>query len=369
MLDSAEMTLRRMQFAVRDSLRWWGGELDAMLPQRLRHMFWLGRSNLVLDIDGDTLTAHRVTPRFVEFIGSRSLNDNNGSAADGMDLVTEAARARHVLVRLPPSAGLRRRITLPLAAEENLREVLGFEMDRYTPFLTEQVYYEYEVLSRSSASRKVDVELTVVPRERLQSVLERMQALGIEPDTITLRRSDSAAGDSAEGINLLPVELRAPRKPLARRVNLALALVLSVLLATAFVQPVLRDRALIRDLEGQVASAQAQAVAARRVEEQIEALTAESDRLDEQKRSALRMLDLLRAVTRLLPDSTWVTQFEVQDNELQLRGISDEAAALVPLLESSPLLRGTRFRSPIIQDRRESGESFHLSSEIERGSR
>ena len=60
-----------------------------------------------------------------------------------------------VILCLPADKVLTRTLTLPLATEENLREVLAFQMDRQTPFTVEQVYYDYGVVARGRKTRTV----------------------------------------------------------------------------------------------------------------------------------------------------------------------------------------------------------------------
>ena len=47
-----------------------------------------------------------------------------------------------VVVALPPEQVLRKTITLPAAVEENLRQVLAYDLDRHTPFKPEEVYFD-----------------------------------------------------------------------------------------------------------------------------------------------------------------------------------------------------------------------------------
>src|SRR4029450_1477973 len=57
--------------------------------------------------------------------------------------VRRTARAwrTDVVLCLQPECVLRLRVALPLAAQENLEEVLGFEMERLTAFKAGEVYY------------------------------------------------------------------------------------------------------------------------------------------------------------------------------------------------------------------------------------
>jgi hypothetical protein len=53
-----------------------------------------------------------------------------------------------ILLCLANTKVLRQIITLPLAAEENLQQTLRFEIDRYTPFRADQVYFDYRIKAR-----------------------------------------------------------------------------------------------------------------------------------------------------------------------------------------------------------------------------
>ena len=60
---------------------------------------------------------------------------------------------------LEPKKYLFKKVTLPIETEENLREVLAFEMDRQTPFNVDQVYYDYVVNTRDKRNRTLDITL------------------------------------------------------------------------------------------------------------------------------------------------------------------------------------------------------------------
>ena len=46
-----------------------------------------------------------------------------------------------IVLKLENHQGLRKQIKLPMAAAENLQQVIAFEMDRMTPFKSDQVYF------------------------------------------------------------------------------------------------------------------------------------------------------------------------------------------------------------------------------------
>src|SRR6185503_8420695 len=119
--------------------------------------------------------------------------------------------------RMPAGRVLRRRLSLPLAAQENLRQVLGFELDRQTPFRSDQVYYDSRVLGVDPVARQVAAELVLAPRAELDAELGRIAQAGLALD-----RVDAAEeGDERLGVNLLPPERRAHRRDWNLRINLA----------------------------------------------------------------------------------------------------------------------------------------------------
>ena len=98
---------------------------------------------------------------------------------------------------LPAEAGLRRQLVLPAAAADRLRDVLGFEIDRQTPFAAADVRYDHRLIGRRSDGQ-LDVELVVVPRAALEA---RLAALG--PLVPTLAGVDLDSADGPLGVNLI----------------------------------------------------------------------------------------------------------------------------------------------------------------------
>ena len=100
-------------------------------------------------------------------LGKASFDDDGElSAADCERLAAETARLRpedcEVEVVLAPELSLVKEVELPAAAEENLHQVLGFEMQRFTPFRTADVHYDHEVTERGEG--RLRVRLAVVPK-------------------------------------------------------------------------------------------------------------------------------------------------------------------------------------------------------------
>ncbi len=117
--------------------RWWFGELGGLLPASWILALKRERQRLVV-----TFYEHRVvfchgSGDNLQELGSVSPHGlADSEAADRVTGLVNQVRGRfeEVVLCLPRRSVLRRQVELPLAALENLREVLAFEKDRHTHF-------------------------------------------------------------------------------------------------------------------------------------------------------------------------------------------------------------------------------------------
>jgi len=75
---------------------------------------------------------------------------------------------------------------------------------------------------------------------------------------------------------------------------------------------------------------------------------------------------LLRELTVILPDDTWVERLQIKGDSAQIIGQSGKASALIGIVESSKLFSSAAFTSPVTTDPRTGKERFVLSARIGR---
>ena len=343
---------------------WWVGELASLLPAQLRRRLASPTSRLVALVDGDDVTLLLENGGEPKRIGGFNVH----AARDPANALRALAR-RHGLasgraggalavgLRLPAGKALRTAISLPLAAEANLDEVISFELDRHTPFKAEQVYFAARVVRRDPAARRIEAEITVVPRPVADGIMRLAEGLGLAVD-----RLDAASGANpaiASG-NLLPRSRLAASRRKAGRLFHAMAAAAAALAVVAVYLPLAR-------VERQAAAADRQFAAIREaaiLERQIEELRHQRLRIVDQKRTTVPVSTLLLDLTRLLPDDTSLTVVEVHGDEIQLGGTTHSAAALIGLLEGSHEFRDTTFRTPVTQDPVTGLETFYIAARI-----
>jgi len=80
--------------------------------------------------------------------------------------------------------------------------------------------------------------------------------------------------------------------------------------------------------------------------------------------SSPRQADLLKELTVLIPDDTYLSDYSFRDGKIEIGGLSPSASRLIPLLEASPLFKGVQFTSAIVSQGKAS-ERFKIRLHLE----
>lgn len=340
-------------------LAWWGRELATLLPARVRAMLAERRDEVLLVLGPEAVV--------VERRGRASRPAESLPRAEADTLRAELARRieggeepPRVLLCLAESRVLRRSLALPLAAAQNLRQVLAFEMDRQTPFRADQVWFDCRIARHDEAARSVAVDLAVVPRAVLDPEVAALGELGVALDGVDVRGPDG----EPLGFNLLPAERRAVRRNVWLGVNLALGAAALGLLVLVMVQSVANREAALEGLRAETDARRAAAreVAALRTE--LKTAVEGANFLAERKRARPPISDLVLDATERLGNDTWLQRLSLNGDQLQLQGQSREAAGLISVLQQSPLVESPALQGAITPDARTGKEHFLIQAKV-----
>lgn len=342
--------------------RWWQNELSFLVPARLRKLLGTASEYLVLTKDEDGVSAVYHGDEGDRALGYFTLDESGSQKRERLpETMPELAEAK-VILRLTPDQSLRKTLKLPSAAEENLNQVAAFEMDRLTPFKSDQVYYSARLLERLPASRQIKVELVLAPRNKLDALLEELAVWGWRPDLV------DAAGDSPLGAyDLLPAQYRPPRNPWPNRINWALVALIVSLITVLGVLPIWANQSLVSELELEVKKVSKVAKEVESLRQELETLVHQTRFLQQKKRTEPALVDMLKELTDVMPDHTWLNGLQYRDHRLVMQGQSPSASALIGLIEASPFFQNTSFVSPVTKDMASGLERFQIASEVVNG--
>ncbi|NWF51615.1 MAG: PilN domain-containing protein [Nitrospirae bacterium] len=104
----------------------------------------------------------------------------------------------------------------------------------------------------------------------------------------------------------------------------------------------------------------------------IEALKKEIDSINEEvstirnfKRNKPLVLDILKELTNILPETAWLTRVRIIESAVEIEGYASSATGLLSKLEASKYFRRAEFASPTFRDTRQNADRFIIKMEIE----
>ncbi len=299
-------------------LAWWRRQLEAVWPAWAPRPF---ADAIIIEFRGAGLNLSAAPPP------GQILYRPPGRPriAAPLDLSTPQiapAASDAVILLLPEQLILRRQITLPIAAKDNLRSIIHAEMDRLTPFNAAEVYWGVSQIRRDAT--RLRLTLHVAPRGRIAALLRHLAAIGLEPSIL----------QDGDGITLARLGNR--RRPWAARLGLLAALALGCLLV-----PLISQQRRLRATEQRLEIL----LPVQRQITQLQAQIANQAAVQILGRdSILRALALLSAA---LPDGTWLNDIQVAGDRISFDGQSSNAAQLILALSATPGFQDVSFIAPV----------------------
>lgn len=366
MIEVLENQFEALRLRVQGSVlgqffRWWGGELRGLLPRTLQERMQYASRRLILRQHDDELELS------VAEAGSRQVlevypleQDVRLQQQQVRDMLLE--RELHEVPRfllLSADDVLFKDVNMPIAAESNLRQALGFEMDRVTPFTAGSVYYDFHVLHRDRDGEQLKVALVVAPRHIVEHSLEVLAPRGLSPSGVDVEQDGEPAG-----FNLLPPEARYRTINRRARVNLGLGAVAALLLALVMAQSLWFRQHQIEQLEQAIEEVRVEAQRVQGIRSQIEDASNAAGFMTKRREESPPAVMVLAEVTRILPDDTFLDRMRVWDGTVQFQGKSANAQQLIEIVNASALFDNASFKGPTRLDGGSGLEIFDLSSDL-----
>lgn len=335
-----------------DVIAWWLAQWRALLPASDAGS---GRAQDALIVAVDRVPVGDAAP--VETIRGRIVirRDGRETALQPLALGGKPPagldRKLPVGLRLPADTLLHREVVLPLAAARDLESVIGFEMDRLTPFAADAVFWGLSHVSRDPLRERLNLRLAIVLRAQVQPLLDALARLGLAPGFL-----------EGEGGR---IELAAAQAGAGRRVQVAASALCACLAVACLVTPVLRQQIALDRAAQSVARLQPAAREAIRLRRSL-AATASGRAAIARARGAGDALDVLAALTQALPDGTWLSDLTLKAGTLTLDGHSTNAAGLIARLAAVKQFSDPAFTAPVTRTVDGKADLFSLQMAVAR---
>jgi general secretion pathway protein L len=331
-------------------LSWWQQQLKECIPLKLRHRMAQARRPALWSVADDRVwSAAAATDQSRPFLSS-ALAQRGGTVA----LVIGEAN------------GFRRELEMPLAVQDRLQQVLGYELDRLTPLKPSELYYDFRVSKRNLSAGSCTVELAAAPRMRVDPMLAEAKRRNVEVNRLLL-----AVSDVDSSLDLLRPSKSADDEATQKRswITPALAGLCAALAAMLVVLPLWQMRQYVLELQPVEAAAKTEAQVASVIQQQLEKQIGEYNLPLAKKHGAPLVVQLLDDLSKRLPDDTWAQSIEIRSvpnqkgKEVVLQGETGSGGKILQLVQESPLIRDPVLKAAMTR-LAPNAERFHIAGEI-----
>jgi general secretion pathway protein L len=319
------------------------------------------RSQITLSGESaDTLTARLTPARKGPALPEISFRLSNGRPSPSLPANWAAAfRGSRIDMVMAPGQVLFRSLDFPRQAEEFLDGMIRTQIDRLTPWAADDALFGWSSPSATGQER-IELTLAATSKQEVQPLVQLATGLGAE--SLTAFAVPPTANGTQAKIKVFEQSLRGaasrmldtPRVLRAVLLSAAAAAAVSLLVA-AYVGDSLDSE--LQQLMGRISERRA---ALRLGPNGGSALSL----LAKRKQTSPSSVVVLEALSKALPDGTYVTELRIDGDKVQVVGMTQDAPSLIRLIERSPQFARATFFAPTTRAQNEPGERFHIEARI-----
>jgi general secretion pathway protein L len=265
-----------------------------------------------------------------------------------------------VEVELEPAQIMTHRLDFPTRASDFLDGMIRSQIDRVTPWTVNDAVYGWTAPVPADNDR-IEVTLAATSRLKVAPLVQLAEA----SDAASVAIYAAVADETRQASRILLLE-KPLRSVIGPAVNVPRLLRASLLAAgVVAAASLLIDTYLGDSLQSELGDVQRQ-ISQRRAALRLEANGTASGLglLAKRKQTTPSSVMVLEAMSRALPDSTYVTELRIEGDKVQVVGMTQDAPSLIRILEQSPQFTRATFFAPTTRATNEPGERFHIEAHI-----
>ena len=332
------------------------GAADAVAGRLVR-----SRRILLDQSEDGTLTARAIASKNAPAIPDISFRLDRGKPVPPLPADWVAAfRGSRIEAQLPSGHVMVCPLDFPAQAGDFLDGMIRAQIDRLTPWTAQDALFGWSSPVRG-ANERIEVTFAATSKSKVEPLLQFVQSLAA--GSVAIYSSASTGASPATRIKLFDKSMQSaigstislPR--LLRGILLATgAAAAALLLVSAYLESSMQSEQ--SELQRQIS----QRRAALRLDSN--ATGSAMGLLAKRKQTTPSSVMVLEAISRALPDTTYVTELRIEGEKVQVVGMTQDAPSLIRLMEQSPQFSRATFFAPTTRAANEPGERFHIEAHL-----
>jgi general secretion pathway protein L len=282
-----------------------------------------------------------------------------GQAAALTEEWRTALRGSQLEIHMRANQVLFRTVDFPKQAADFLVGMVRAQIDRLTPWTADDAAFGMTA-QVPVANERIAITLAATSRRTVQPLLDLAADLGAASVEVLVEPPDTET--ALQPIMIFEQKLTSPMR-LATDVPRLLRLTLlgvgagaaAMLAVSTFLGGAYDDQQ--QDLQQRIS----QRRAALRIDQPGGSATS---LLAKRKQTSPSSVMVLEAISRALPNTTYVTELRIDADKMQIVGLTRNAPSLIRLLEQSPQFSRAIFFAPTTRDQNDPGERFHIEAHV-----
>ena len=268
-----------------------------------------------------------------------------------------AFRGGRVEAQLQPAQVMTHQLDFPNKAADFLDGMIRAQVDRLTPWSAGDAVFGWSS-PVPAANDRIAVTFAATSRRKVDPLLQFAETV----DAASVAISAPVANASTP-VMLMDRSLRSVIGAAANVPRLLRVILLSSALAAA--GSLIANAYLGGSLQSELGDLQ-QRISQRRAALRLGADGTASGLglLAKRKQTTPASIMVLEAISRALPDSTYVTELRIEGDKIQVVGMTQDAPSLIRLMEQSPQFTRATFFASTTHAANEPGERFHIEAHI-----
>jgi general secretion pathway protein L len=165
-------------------------------------------------------------------------------------------------------------------------------------------------------------------------------------------------------INFLSERFRKKQSAFSYYLFICLVIILFIIAGVTAASSVLHNRMQMQDLRNKIENLKTKVDKTHKIENKISSLETRFKSIDMLVRKNPSVLDILKDLTLVLPDNTWLRKFAYKNNIIKIEGYADVSSDLITRLEKSSKFKNVGFKSKITKTN-EGKELFRIEMKVE----